>query len=323
MARSALVVSADIHVALAPLDPGAADAPETCPHGLQEALTRLGRAAPDDYYDQATDLPARDEYYDGIDLESTDPGALYDALSQRLKDSHGRVLSYKAARLQYLYPRVDLVRDGQRLFLRSLYSPHEYDDVAAFVRAEFAATEQFEAEVAALRAQRFALGNPAFARQLAALEERAGFNCEHVVPRAWFAGKLPMESDLHHLFTCEQQCNARRASSPYVDIAGFPAEGDSEQCGESTGPRFEPRHRKGAAARATLYFLVRYPGHISRQDYTVDEVAVLADWSAAEPPDEWERHRNAEIARIQGVRNPFIDFPELAFRVDPVRGLSD
>ncbi|MDC0667157.1 endonuclease [Nannocystis radixulma] len=323
MPRSALVVSADIHVSLALLDPGAADAPTSPTRDLQEALERLERAAPDDYYDPDADLLARDEYYHGLDLESADPAALYDVLSARLEASHERVLSYKAARLQYLYPLVDLVRDGQRLFLRSLYSPHEYDDVEAFVRAEFTATQDFEAAVADLRAQRRSLGDEALARDLATLEERAGFNCEHVVPRAWFSDKLPMVSDLHHLFTCEQQCNARRASSPYAEFAGFPAHGDDEQCGESIGLRFEPRHRKAAAARATLYFLVRYPGRVSRELYASEQLARLADWSAADPPGEWERHRNAEIAHIQGVRNPFIDFPQLAARVDVVRGLAD
>jgi V8-like Glu-specific endopeptidase len=289
--------------------------------GLREALERLDRITADNYYDRAQDEAERDRYYQDIDPEA-DGGSLHDALSDLLRRTHERVLSYKEARLQYLYPIVDLVRDGRQLFLRSLYSADEYHDTREFVREEFAATERFEAAREALRTREAGMSAEALARELDLLEASAGFNCEHVVPQSWFAKKSPMVADLHHLFTCDQRCNSRRGNFPLTDFADFPAEDDRERCGVQRERRFEPRHGKAAAARATLYFLVRYPGGIPSERYSRADIGTLKRWSIATPPDEWERRRNAEIARVQGVRNPFIDYPEWVARVDFSRGLG-
>ena len=54
--------------------------------------------------------------------------------------------------------------------------------------------------------------------------------------------------------------------------------------------------------------LLRYPD--IKLPYTPRQVAGLKEWALAEPPDAHERHRNAEIQRLQGNRNPFIDHPE-------------
>jgi endonuclease I len=51
---------------------------------------------------------------------------------------------------------------------------------------------------------------------------------------------------------------------------------------------------------------------------------VLLDWAievaANEPVTLWEKHRNAELFRLQGNRNPFIDFPHLAKKIDFSQG---
>ena len=39
-------------------------------------------------------------------------------------------------------------------------------------------------------------------------------------------------------------------------------------------------------------------------------------WHEAEPVTEYERHRNAAIFERQGNRNPLIDHPEWASRID-------
>jgi len=36
----------------------------------------------------------------------------------------------------------------------------------------------------------------------------------------------------------------------------------------------------------------------------------LIDWHLADPPDDFERRRNALIAELQGNRNPFVDHPQ-------------
>ena len=68
----------------------------------------------------------------------------------------------------------------------------------------------------------------------------------------------PMRGDLHHLFACESGCNSFRGNIPYFDFPDF-EEAVREECGKRVANKFEPAGGKGAVARATLYFLLRYP----------------------------------------------------------------
>jgi endonuclease G len=79
-------------------------------------------------------------------------------------------------------------------------------------------------------------------------------------------------------------------------------------------PQFEPSHGKGAVARATFYFLLRYPGEINRavEEYEADRLSLLLEWHRQEPEDDYERRRNTANSAKQGNRNPLIDFPEWA-----------
>ena len=66
-------------------------------------------------------------------------------------------------------------------------------------------------------------------------------------------------------------------------------------------------------ARATLYFLLRYPGEVADNDNEMpkDRLKTIVEWAKSDKVDRWERHRNAEIQKVQGNRNPLIDFPEM------------
>jgi len=103
---------------------------------------------------------------------------------------------------------------------------------------------------------------------------------------------------------------------------GHPAGGGSARAergapgGAEGAGGFEPNRGKGPAARAMLYFLVRYPGEIRRSFRRDIDVGLLLRWHGHEPVTLHEKHRNAAIWEIQGNRNPFVDLPELAFRVD-------
>jgi endonuclease I len=149
------------------------------------------------------------------------------------------------------------------------------------------------------------------------------YNCEHVVPQSWFDKKEPMRGDLHHLFACETNCNSFRGNTPYFDFTDF-GEAVRTDCGKKVGNKFEPGGGKGAVARATLYFLLRYPGQVNATagEYTPDRLPVLLGWHAAEPPSEYERHRNQAIFEKQGNRNPLIDHPDWAARIDFRAGLG-
>ena len=63
---------------------------------------------------------------------------------------------------------------------------------------------------------------------------------------------------------------------------------------------------------------MRYPGQIGDEarELQRERLRLLLDWHATNPVDEYERHRNAAIAETQGNRNPLIDHPEWATRID-------
>ena len=53
-----------------------------------------------------------------------------------------------------------------------------------------------------------------------------------------------------------------------------------------------------------------------------DRIRMLQKWHKDNAVSEWEKHRNQAIFAIQGNRNPFIDLPALAERIDFRRGLA-
>ncbi|MET7296678.1 endonuclease [Streptomyces griseoloalbus] len=261
------------------------------------------------YYARTADIAARDAYYANVDTGDGD--ALRRTLTTLLTETHGPRPRYKPMRL--VYPWVDLHKDGR---LRSIYSGKDFS-AEELIRADAAVAEARLAQVQELLLQESTAGPAEFEAEFDALEASLPFNCEHVVPQSWFAKAEPMRGDLHHLFACESGCNSFRGNFPYFDFPDF-EEAVRDACGmrESTG--FEPRDGKGAVARATLYFLLRYPGQVgdATREFPEDRLPVLLQWHESEAVTEYELHRNAAIAEIQGNRNPLIDHPEWAREID-------
>lgn len=276
---------------------------------LNAALLNLRLGDARDYFDRTADAAAKEAYYTGIDTGAGGP-ALRETLTELLEQTHERRPSYKPARM--VYPWVDLHPDRR---LRSVYSGKSFS-AEEFVRADVAT------ETARLRGmQEFLLSESAagpaeLAAELDALEDSMPFNCEHVVPQSWFAKREPMRGDLHHLFACEAACNSFRGNIPYMDFLNFD-EVVRHDCGMRERGGFEPGHSRGAVARATLYFLLRYPKLVGETgEFTPDRLPVLLNWHRSEPVTEYELHRNAAIEEIQGNRNPLIDHPEWASALD-------
>lgn len=276
---------------------------------LNAALLNLRLGEELVYYDASSDAVERDAYYAGVDA-GAGGAALREALTDLLKETHERRPSYAPSRM--VYPWVDLHPDRR---LRSVYSGKTFSP-EEFILADIAT------ETARLRGlQEFLLressaGPDELAAELRALEAALPFNCEHVVPQSWFDRREPMRGDLHHLFACEVNCNSFRSNIPYMDFPQFD-EVHRDDCGLREGNGFEPEHHRGAVARATLYFLLRYPKLVGdNNEFTRDRLPILLDWHQREPATEYELHRNAAIAEIQGNRNPFIDHPEWAPNID-------
>ena len=114
-----------------------------------------------------------------------------------------------------------------------------------------------------------------------------------------------MEGDMHNLFPALRALNEARANLHL----GF-VEGEERRFGscdfEIDGELVEPRPEvRGELARAYLYMDAAYP----RRGIIADDAerALVRAWSAADPPDAWERERNRLIAAIQGNANPFVE----------------
>lgn len=272
------------------------------------ALEEVQRTADEPYYDSAAETAAIDAYYTGIDWTASGE-ALYQQLSAKLTSTHTTRPRYKPS--MELYPWVDLQEDRQ---IKSIYSgvtasPEEFIQLDAEVQE---ARQQQLNNFVALNGFAFEALAPALER----LEDALPYNCEHSVPQSWFNKKEPMRGDLHHLFACESRCNSLRGNLPYYDAPPSPADGATD-CGQVFADGFEPTGGKGAVARATLYFLLRYPGVIGDVGRELQEsrLPTLLSWHAAYPPGRYEKHRNAAIFQRQGNRNPLIDFPQHATKI--------
>lgn len=131
--------------------------------------------------------------------------------------THTTRLNYKSARLDWLYPWIDLRENevGRRelngIYLGKVFDPRTVlaDEVRSEVRREAAIRELMSTEFLMAESPE---------ERLEMLEAQFPFNCEHVVPQSWFRKASPMRADLHHLFTCEWGCNSFRGNQPYFDF---------------------------------------------------------------------------------------------------------
>lgn len=141
-------------------------------------------------------------------------------------------------------------------------------------------------------------------------------NIEHTWPQSRFSSKFDkgiQKADMHHLFPTDSKLNAIRGNFKFavVDRPEKALRCGMSKFGQASGQGghfFEPPDaHKGNVARALFYFSVRYNIKID-----AFEEGFLKTWNKADPVDAEERTRMEEIFKIQGNRNPFVDFPELA-----------
>ena len=153
-----------------------------------------------------------------------------------------------------------------------------------------------------------------------------GINCEHTYCQSWYSG-IPEEStakaDLHHLFPTKMTVNSARGNLPLDNVANIVhtyselTDYESYRGTNSQGSDvFEPADtHKGDAARALLYFAVRYEKGLTHG--SVDMITILINWLNFDPPDSEEITRNDDIYNYQGNANPFVNHPEF---VDSIWG---
>jgi endonuclease I/V8-like Glu-specific endopeptidase len=282
-------------------------------------LLRAGEALP--YYSKVKDEADAQQYYGALGQLPNNPQQAYTALRQLVASTHTTSVSYDKTRKTHLYPWVDLHQNGSKRLLFSIYSGKSIDPEELLIK-------EMEIEARIIGDEYYSLGPEAVFEKLQTLEAQSLFNCEHTVPQSWFNKDEPMRGDLHHLFTCESNCNSFRGNTPYFQFDPLD-EVFRDDCGRrepgGAGPaKFEPAAGKGAVARATFYFLLRYPGKIGdvATELPKSRLNVLKQWATQSPPDLWEKHRNAAIFAVQGNRNPLIDRPEWLDKIDFAAGFG-
>lgn len=144
-------------------------------------------------------------------------------------------------------------------------------------------------------------------------------NVEHTWPQSRFNKRFPKDmqkSDLHHLFPTDIHTNAVRGNHIFGEVTQDlrPLKCRASRFGLGSAGSDEvfqpPTEHRGNVARALFYFAIRYDLKIS-----TDEEKILRKWHLEDPvQDEDVRHNNA-VFRYQGTRNPFIDFPDLVYKI--------
>lgn len=161
----------------------------------------------------------------------------------------------------------------------------------------------------------------------------SGMNIEHAFPKSWWGGsKTQAYKDLHHLMPCESGINSSKSNYPMGKVTtvkttnGCTKVGTGPGAGGKSIQLWEPADRwKGDFARVYFYMATCY------QNYTWTGTQALStlekntwptlqpwayelflQWCKDDPVDDIERERNEAVYRIQGNRNPFVDYPNLA-----------
>ena len=128
-------------------------------------------------------------------------------------------------------------------------------------------------------------------------------NREHVWPQSLGGNNTNGGgADLHHIRPAEAGVNSSRGNKLYGESKGF----------------YEPLDNvKGDVARIILYVYVRWDADWGATDVTkvFESVDILLEWCEMDPVDTWEMGRNEVVQSIQGNRNAFIDYPELAWHL--------
>lgn len=158
-----------------------------------------------------------------------------------------------------------------------------------------------------------------------------GMNIEHSFPKSWWGGATNQAyKDLFNLMPCEQKINSSKSNyamgvvEKVKNTNGCTKVGTGDAGGKNVS-LWEPADEwKGDFARNYFYMVTAY----SNLSWTGEGLNMLEhnewptlqkwayelflEWNRQDPVDEIEKARNEAVYGIQGNRNPFIDYPNLA-----------
>ena len=161
----------------------------------------------------------------------------------------------------------------------------------------------------------------------------SGMNKEHGIPQSWWGGGTTgIGSDLHHVMPSDADANSRKSNYGMGVVTsqtwtnGSIKVGRGEAGNNGNVQLWEPADEwKGDFARAYFYIVTAYEekslvqkeGANTMQTTTYPKLQPWASqlylkWARQDPVSDLERQRNEAVYKIQGNRNPFVDFPSLA-----------
>lgn len=160
-----------------------------------------------------------------------------------------------------------------------------------------------------------------------------GMNIEHSFAKSWWGGtETQAYKDLHHLNPSEATANQRKSSYMMAVVDSVTYTNSVIKVGKTylkaglSIKAWEPADQyKGDFARIYMYMVTAYEDYaplwgydsehqLDNNTYPVFEpwaVKLLLEWAKQDPVSEKEINRNNEVYKIQGNRNPFIDFPDM------------
>ncbi|VEU74851.1 Endonuclease I [Mycoplasmopsis citelli] len=157
-------------------------------------------------------------------------------------------------------------------------------------------------------------------------KEGDGTNREHLIPQSWFNKQEPIRSDAQFVWPTDIKVNAIRANYPHALVASVSqTTKNGSKLGKHSNKQtvFEPIDAfKGDVARAYLYFAITYnqkniyngDTNIFTKNYPHIQNQFLntyLSWDQSDPVDQFDITRNNAVAKYNGLRNPFIDYPNL------------
>lgn len=125
------------------------------------------------------------------------------------------------------------------------------------------------------------------------------WNQEHVWPQSKCLSDRQV-GDIMHLRPANPSENSSRGNTAYGVSSGYYDPGVSV---------------RGDCARTVLYMYVRWGNstYMWGSGGVIESLDILLQWMEEDPVDTWEMGRNDSVESITGVRNVFVDYPELAF----------
>lgn len=156
----------------------------------------------------------------------------------------------------------------------------------------------------------------------------AGMNIEHSFPKSWWGGEtVQAYKDLYNLMPCKKEINTTKSNYPMgIVVSGDKGNGWTK-VGEGTDGKkyWEPAEPwKGDFARGYMYMATAYQDYNWKGEQALQILqqgayptlqkwayTLYIQWAKADKPNALEIKRNNDVAKIQGNRNPYVDFPNL------------